>query len=215
MRLILLGPPGAGKGTQGARLSQALGVPSVSTGALLRELIASGEETPLVREARQILSGAFVSDSFANQLAFSAIAGKAGFVLDGYPRSVAQAEALERHLAAQGERLSAALLLLLDDAALSVRVAGRRVCLACGATYHVQIAPSQREGICDRCGGALSLRPEDDQPEKRLLRRQLYETQTAPLIAFYRERGLLQEINAVGLPESVFNNICESLRRLI
>jgi adenylate kinase len=215
VRLILLGPPGAGKGTQGARLSQTLGVPSVSTGALLRELIASGQETPLAHEARQILRGAFVSDAFANQLAFAAIEGQAGFVLDGYPRSVAQAKALERHLEIRGEHLSAALVLQLDDAVLSERVAGRRVCMACGATYHVQIAPAQRDGICDRCGGALRLRPEDDQPEKRSLRRQLYETQTAPLIAFYRDQGILREINATGLPESVYNNICESLQCLI
>jgi adenylate kinase len=215
VRLILLGPPGVGKGTQGARLSQALGVPSVSTGALLRELIASGAETPLVQEARQILSGAFVSDSFANALAFSAIAGQPGFILDGYPRSLGQAEALERFLESQGVTLDAVLLLRLCEEALDGRVAGRRLCLGCGATYHVRIAPPRREGLCDRCGSRLGLRPEDDQPEKRRLRQQLYETQTAPLIAFYQGRGLLQEIDAEGLPEAVFRKVCESLRGLI
>ena len=215
MRLILLGPPGVGKGTQGACLSQALGVPSVSTGALLRELIASGAETPLVQEARQILSGAFVSDRFANALAFTAIEGQPGFVLDGYPRSVGQAEALEGALKAQGVALDAVLLLLLSEEALAERVAGRRLCKSCGTTYHVRIAPPKREGLCDRCDSELGLRPEDDQPEKRRLRGQLYETQTAPLIAFYQGRGLLHEIDAEGLPEAVFRKVCESLRRLI
>ena len=204
-----------GKGTQGARLSAKLGVPSVSTGALLRALIATGEDTPLVREARQILTGAFVSDSFANQLAFSAIAERSGFILDGYPRSLAQAEALAAFLRAQGTALDAALLLELSDAALAERVGGRRLCPNCGATYHVRIEPPECEGVCDRCQSALTLRPEDDQPEKRALRRQLYETQTAPLIAFYQGLGLLCRINAEGAPELVFEKVCESLRHLI
>lgn len=204
-----------GKGTQGARLSQALGVPSVSTGALLRTLIASGDETPLVREARQILGGAFVSDAFANQLAFSAIAGQAGFVLDGYPRSVAQAEALEDFLAARGEALDRVLFFVLSDAALEARVLGRRVCVACGATYHLVIAPPRQEGVCDACGGALGRRVEDDTPEKRALRRQLYQTQTAPLCAFYQERGLLSALDAEGDPDTIFKKVCESLSSLI
>lgn len=204
-----------GKGTQGARLSEALGVPSVSTGELLRALIASGQETSQVQEARQILSGAFVSDAFANTLAFEAIWGQAGFILDGYPRSVLQAEALEAFLAAQGTPLDAVLLLLIREEVRAERIAGRRVCLQCGATYHQVIAPPQQGGVCDRCGGALTQRPEDDQPEKRALRRQLYETQTAPLCAFYREQGILHEVSAEGPPEFVFNKICESLSGLI
>ena len=215
MRLILLGPPGVGKGTQGARLSARLGVPSVSTGALLRALITSGEQTPLVQEARQILSGAFVSDVFASQLAFGAIEGEPGFVLDGYPRTVAQAEALEEFLAQRGLALDAVLLLQLGERALEERISGRRLCLDCGATYHVRIAPPQRMGVCDRCGARLILRPEDDQPAKRLLRGQLYETQTAPLYTFYRERGMLKQIDAAGLPEQVFTEICKSILGLI
>lgn len=204
-----------GKGTQGARLSQALGVPSVSTGALLRSLIASGEDTPLVREARQILSGAFVSDDFANALAFSAIEGEAGFVLDGYPRSVAQAEALERFLAERGQVLDCVLFFQLSEAALEARVLGRRVCGTCGATYHIVVAPPCQEGLCDRCGGVLGLRVEDDAPQKRALRRQLYQAQTAPLCAFYQERGVLREIEAEGDPDAIFKKVCESLPRLI
>lgn len=204
-----------GKGTQGARLSQALGVPSVSTGALLRELIASGEETPLVQEARQILSGAFVSDRFANQLAFSAIERTSGFVLDGYPRSVPQAEALERFLAERGQQLERVYLFVLSERALEERVLGRRVCSACGQTYHLVIAPPTVSGQCDRCGASLGLRIEDDAPQKRTLRRQLYQTQTEPLCAFYRDRGLLHEIDAEGTPEAIFKKVCESLPRLI
>ncbi len=215
MRLVLLGPPGVGKGTQGARLSAMLSVPSVSTGALLRRLIASGEDTPLVQEARQILSGAFVSDRFASQLALTAIAGQPGFVLDGYPRSVTQAEALEGFLGGQRVPLDAVLLLELSEMALSERVLGRRLCLNCSTTYHMRVAPPQRAGVCDSCGGVLILRPEDDQPEKRALRRQLYETQTEPLISFYQERELLHRVSAEGSPKDVFTKICESLFHLI
>jgi adenylate kinase len=204
-----------GKGTQGARLSQALGVPSVSTGALLRSLIASGEETPLVYEARQILSGAFVSDSFANTLAFAAIASTVGFVLDGYPRSVAQAEALEVFLKGNGQVLDRVLLFRLSEEALEARVRGRRVCEDCGATYHELAAPPRCVGHCDACRGALVLRAEDDTPQKRILRRQLYETQTAPLCAYYRERGLLMTIDAEGTPAEIFKKVCESLSSLI
>ncbi|WP_395089834.1 adenylate kinase family protein [Armatimonas sp.] len=167
MRLILLGPPGVGKGTQGARLSQALSVPSVSTGALLRVLIATGHQTPRVQEAQQILSGAFVSDIFANQLAFEAIQAQTGFVLDGYPRSVSQAVALEAFLLERGTALDAVLLLRISDLVLAGRVAGRRICFECGATYHLTVAPPRQEGHCDLCGGDLILRPEEDQPEKR------------------------------------------------
>ena len=98
---------------------------------------------------------------------------------------------------------------------LAGRVAGRRVCFECGATYHLVIAPPHQEGRCDLCGGGLALRPEEDQPEKRFLRRHLYETLTAPVCAFYQERGLLREIDAAGLPEVVYNKICESLSGLI
>jgi adenylate kinase len=204
-----------GKGTQGARLSQALGVPSVSTGALLRALIATGESTPQVEQARQILGGGFVSDDFANELALAAIANQLGFVLDGYPRSLIQAQALGEFLAAQGTRLDHVLLFQLPDDALEERVAGRRFCAHCGATFHLRIAPPVRIGICDRCEGTLAVRPEDDQPEKRALRRALYQSQTAPLVAFYRVLGLLTEINAEGTPEQVYLKICESLPGLI
>lgn len=211
MRLILIGPPGAGKGTQGARLSERLGVPSVSTGTLLRQLLASGEDTPLVREARQIEQGAFVSDAFANQLAFSAIAGQVGFVLDGYPRSVAQAAALASFLGERQQVLDAVLIFTLTAETLSARLLGRRVCGRCGATYHLSAAPPCLVGQCDRCGGALVPRREDDQPEKIALRQHLYETQTAPLIRYYQDQGLAREVLVEGSPEVVFQRICELL----
>ena len=220
MRLVLLGPPGVGKGTQGARLSQALGVPSISTGELLRQLIASGKESRQVEEARQILRGVFVSDDLANQLAFEAVArrGAAGFILDGYPRSVAQAEALEQFLGDRGLALSRVLLFNVSEVALEGRVQGRRVCEACGATYHLhhlQVAPPLQESLCDLCGGALRARSEDSTAHKRSVRRHFYETRLTPLRLFYEEHHLLTEVNADGSPELIYNNICENLRSLI
>ena len=186
-------------------------MPSVSTGTLLRQLLASGEDTLLVREARQIEQGAFVSDAFANQLAFSSIAGQAGFVLDGYPRSVAQAVALDGFLKERQQVLDAVLIFSLTPETLSTRLLGRRLCSCCGATYHLSAAPPRVVGKCDRCGGELVPRREDDQPEKIALRQRLYETQTAPLIRHYQDRGLAREVLVEGSPEVVFQRICELL----
>lgn len=190
-------------------------MPSVSTGNLLRQLIASGVDTPLVREARQIEQGAFVSDAFANQLAFSAIKGQSGFVLDGYPRSVAQAEALDAFLREYQHPLDAALLFTLEPATLTERLLGRRVCAHCGATYHLTAARPRVVGRCDHCEGELIPRTEDDQPEKIALRQHLYESRTAPLIAYYRQLGVARSVSAEGSPDAVFKRICEALLILV
>jgi adenylate kinase len=167
-----------------------------------------------VQEARQILRGVFVSDDLANQLAFEAVekVGAAGFILDGYPRSVAQAEALEQFLEARGLALSRVLLFHVSEATLEGRVQGRRVCDACGATYHLQ---HLQESLCDLCGGALRARSEDSTAHKRSVRRHFYETRLASLRLFYQKRHLLTEVSAEGSPERVYNNICENLRSLI
>lgn len=214
MRLILIGPPGVGKGTQGALLSQRLGIPSVSTGELLRQLIASGEDSILVREAREIESGSFVSDDFANRLALGALSTRLasrGFILDGYPRSLAQGDALESYLVEQQQKLDAVVVFSVTASELATRVMGRRVCQQCGSLYHLTAAPSLRGEFCDRCGAILVPRAEDDQPAKVVLRMQLYESRTAPLITFYRERGLVKVVSAEGTPDVVFRRICKAL----
>lgn len=199
-------------------MSQRLGVPSVSTGDLLRRLIASGVDTPLVRGAREIEKGAFVSDDFANRLALAELnkpAAAAGFILDGYPRSVPQAETLEAFLAGVGLGIEAVLVFSITPEELGMRLRGRRVCAVCGATYHVAAAPPMVEGRCDRCAGALVPRVEDNQPEKIALRQELYESQTTPLISFYEGRGLVKIISAEGTPGMVFARICEALEILV
>jgi adenylate kinase len=194
MRLVLLGPPGAGKGTLGARLSASLRIPHLSTGELLRAAIRGGDQ-----DARVILSGAFVPDEVATRLILPRLDLKQGFLLDGYPRTLAQAESL-----AAFTPLDAVLLLELSQAALDARLAGRRVCPECAASYHLVAAPPRQAGVCDRCGGALTLRPEDDTPEKRRVRTQLYQEKTASLIGFYEAAGLLHRIDSSGPPEIVW-----------
>jgi adenylate kinase len=182
-------------------LSASLSIPHLSTGELLRAAIREGDE-----EARVILSGAFVTDELANRLVLPRIAREMGFLLDGYPRTLAQAEAL-----AAGASVDIVLLLELTDAALQERIAGRRVCTDCGASYHQTAARPSVEGMCDRCGGILVPRPEEDTPEKRLTRTRLYQERTAPLIAFYERAGLLRRIDATGSPEKVFSNAQKAL----
>jgi len=206
MRIVLLGPPGAGKGTLGASLSASLSIPHLSTGELLRAAIREGDE-----EARVILRCAFGSDEFANRLILPRIAHLPGFILDGYPRTLAQAEALDA-----ATHIDAVLLLEIDDSTLEKRIAGRRVCAACGKGYHLVIAPPQKENTCDLCGGQLVPRPEEDTLEKRLTRTHLYRERTAPLILFYEGANKLQRIDGTGFPEKVVKlseKVLESLDR--
>ncbi len=189
----MLGPPGAGKGTLGARLSASLRIPHLSTGELLRAAIKGGDE-----DARVILSGAFVPDDVATRLILPRLDAQQGFLLDGYPRTLVQARSL-----AAFTPLDAVLLLELSQSTLDARLAGRRVCEACGASYHLIAAPPSVDGVCDCCGGALSLRPEEDTPEKRQVRSQLYRERTASLIGFYEAAGLLRRIDSSGSPEIV------------
>lgn len=195
MRIVLLGPPGSGKGTLGASLSASFSIPHLSTGELLRAAIREGNE-----EAQVILSGAFVSDEVANRLILPRIAHLSGFILDGYPRTLAQAEALDA-----ATHIDAVLLLELDNATLEQRIAGRRVCVSCGKGYHLLVTPPKVDGVCDHCGGVLAPRPEEDTSEKRLTRTNLYRELTAPLIVFYRGTGRLFSIDAEGSPEKVVN----------
>lgn len=188
MNLILLGAPGAGKGTQAEVICEKLNIPAVSTGNILRAAVKNGTEMGL-KAKEYIEKGALVPDSviigiIKERLAESDCAN--GFILDGMPRTVAQAEALEQ----MGVTIDKVVDLEVADELIMSRLSGRRVCAACGASYHVDNKPSKVEGVCDRCGGELVIR-KDDQPETVKDRLKTYHELTEPLIEFYRERGKL------------------------
>ncbi|BCV23124.1 adenylate kinase [Moorella sp. Hama-1] len=196
MRLVLLGPPGAGKGTQAAAISQRLAIPHISTGDMFRAAIREG--TPLGRRAEAYLKeGGLVPDEVTVGLVQERLEQpdcRAGFLLDGFPRTVAQAEALDAWLAGRGEKLDAVIDIEVPRDDLLERLTGRRVCPRCGATYHVRYNPPAAAGKCDACGGELIQRA-DDTEETVSKRLDVYTRQTSPLIAYYRQRGLLREID--------------------
>jgi adenylate kinase len=199
MWLIFLGPPGAGKGTQARALARQWGVPQIATGEMLREAVAVG--TPLGREAKRIMeTGALVPDDvmielIAERLRQPDAAG--GFILDGFPRTLAQAEALERLLKDLGQKLDGVVFFEVAEPELVRRLTGRRLCRQCQTAFHVVSAPPQREGVCDRCGGELYQRDDDSEATVRH-RLGVYDRQTAPLLAYYRDRGLLVPIAGEG-----------------
>jgi adenylate kinase len=207
-RVVFLGPPGAGKGTQARRLSAAWGVPQVATGDMLREAVAAG--TPLGREARRHMdAGALVPDDVVIGLVAERLGqsdAKDGFVLDGFPRTAPQAEALDRMLAERGTPLERVVFFDVDRAELLRRLTGRRVCPRCGSTFHVVSAPPRTPGRCDQCGAELVQR-EDDAEAAVARRLDVYASQTAPLLAYYRERGLLAEVGGAGDVERVSADI--------
>lgn len=191
MKLILLGAPGAGKGTQAELLCEKLGIPQVSTGNIIRAEIKSGTELGNRMKAL-VESGALVPDSLVIELLKNRIAQADcanGFLLDGFPRTIPQAEALEEISA-----IDAVVEIYVPDAAIVNRMSGRRTCPACGATYHVSHNPPKKEGVCDACGAALIIRPDDD-PAVVQERLGVYHAQTEPLIAHYRSRGLLKTVD--------------------
>ncbi len=191
MRLIMFGAPGAGKGTQAAILSERLGVPTISTGNILRAAVKNG--TPVGLQARSYMdAGKLVPD----QVIIGIIAERLeepdcekGYILDGVPRTIAQAEALE----GAGIEFDCVLDIEVPDEEIRHRMIGRRACPVCGATYHLEAAPPKREGVCDNCGSTLTLR-EDDKPETVQSRLSIYHGQTEPLKKFYEERGILKVV---------------------
>jgi adenylate kinase len=202
--VILLGPPGAGKGTQAARLSSALGLPHVSTGDLFRENRAKG--TALGKRAQEFMDkGILVPDELVLDMLFDRV-GRAdcaqGYVLDGFPRTLPQAEALAKRLPVS--TAVRALNLSVPDAALLDRITGRRTCTNCGNVHHVKNAPPKVEGKCDRCGHALVQRTDDTEPvfKERLA---VYRKQTQPLEGYYRARGLLEDVAGDKEPDRVFD----------
>lgn len=192
MNLILLGAPGAGKGTQAEIVCDRLGIPAISTGNILRAAIKDGTEMGL-RAKAAIDAGRLVSDEIIIGIVKERLACddcKNGFILDGVPRTVAQAQALED----MGVRIDKVVDIEVPDQAIIARLSGRRVCSACGTSYHTQYKPSAVEGVCDRCNGALIIR-KDDEPSTVLERLATYHEQTEPLIDFYRARGKLVTVN--------------------
>lgn len=199
MKLILLGPPGAGKGTQAEILCKKLNIPTISTGNILRAAVKDG--TPMGLEAKKFMdAGALVPDDVIVGIVKERLAAPDcanGFILDGMPRTIAQGEALEK----MGVEIDKVINLVVDDSVIMGRMAGRRVCAKCGASYHIKNKPSKVEGVCDRCGGELVIR-KDDQPETVRDRLATYHEQTEPLVEFYRQRGKLVDITDQGSIEA-------------
>lgn len=196
MHIILMGAQGSGKGTQAGRLAAEHDIPHISTGDILRAAIAAG--TPLGLKAKAVVeAGRLVSDDIMIGIVADRLAQpdcRRGFIFDGFPRTIAQAEAFDAALRDRGLRLDAVIDLEVPRDVLIERLTGRRVCRGCGAIYHVRFNPPRREGVCDRCGGELIQRS-DDQPEAIATRLDNYERQTAPLLEYYRARGLLRTVD--------------------
>ena len=207
-----MGPPGAGKGTQAARLVERYDIPHVSTGDIFRGALQ--ERTPLGLEAKRYMDvGALVPDQVTvgitrERLAKSDCIG--GFILDGFPRTLQQAHALDQMLAKMGIRLNKVVNIVVPDQELIPRLTGRRICQSCGATYHMEFRPPAQPSVCDRCGGELYQRT-DDQEETVRERLEVYRLQTQPLIQYYRERDLYSEINGAQSTDAVFRDIIVSL----
>lgn len=204
MILILLGPPGAGKGTQAKLLAAALDVPHISTGDMFRDHKARGTE--IGKQVQAIMdSGGLVTDEITNAMVQERLSRPdvaKGFILDGYPRTTAQAEYLDRLLGALGRELTRTLSYEVGEDVLVDRLSGRRSCPKCGAVYHVTQNPPRQAGVCDRDSTALVQR-DDDRPESVRTRLREYAAKTEPLRRFYRDRGVLAEIPGVGSPESI------------
>jgi adenylate kinase len=204
MILILLGPPGAGKGTQAKLLSVELGVPHISTGDMFRDHKARG--TDIGRQVQAIMdAGGLVTDDITNAMVKDRLSRadvEPGFILDGYPRTVGQAGFLDDLLRAAGRSIDRALSYEVAEEMVVERISGRRSCPKCGAIYHVSANPPARGGFCDRDDTALVQR-DDDRPENVRLRLEEYGAKTEPLRRFYRERGLLTEVEGVGTPEGI------------
>jgi adenylate kinase len=208
MRLVLLGPPGSGKGTQARMLSKKLGIPQVSTGDILREAVAAGSE--LGREARSYMdSGRLVPDDVMVSLVDRRISEpdcRGGFVLDGFPRTLAQAMGLEETLQGHGSSIELVLLMDVDDDEILSRLSKRRVCPKCNALYNLDADPPKRDEICDRCGVGLVLRADDAEATVRT-RLSVYRNDTLPLVEYYESRGILRRIDGRGRIEEIFARV--------
>ena len=212
MKIIMLGAPGAGKGTQAKMIAERYKIPHISTGDIFRANIKTNTELGL--EAKKYMDqGLLVPDELTVKILLDRVAKEDcadGYVLDGFPRTIPQAQVLEDALARQGEKIDYAVNVDVPDENIVRRMSGRRACLKCGATYHVEHIPPKAEGICDTCGSELVLR-DDDRPETVQNRLKVYHDQTQPLIDFYTARGVLKTVDGTADMQDVFSAITEIL----
>ena len=205
MKIIMLGAPGAGKGTQAKLIAEKYNVPHISTGDIFRANIKNGTE--LGMEAKKYMDqGLLVPDELTVRILLDRVAQedcRDGYVLDGFPRTIPQAEVLDGALAELGDRIDFAINVDVPDENIIRRMGGRRACLSCGATYHIEFIPPKSEGLCDACGKELVLR-DDDKPETVKNRLEVYHKQTQPLIDYYQEKGILRSVDGTVPMEEVF-----------
>lgn len=210
MRVVLLGPPGAGKGTQAARLAGALHLPHVATGDMLRTEVA--ERTELGMAAKGFMDrGELVPDDVVIGMIRARMGGPGGIILDGFPRTVAQATALDKMLKDAGRGLDVAVYFKVATEELVRRLSGRAICASCQSPYNLNTAPPKVPGVCDKCGGKLVQR-DDDKPEAVRNRLRVYDKSTAPVLDYYRERRLAREIDATGTPDQVNTRLLAAVK---
>jgi adenylate kinase len=213
MRIVLVGAPGAGKGTQAKYIGQHFAIPAISTGDIFRANLAA--QTPLGIEAKRYMDkGDLVPDEVTIGIVRDRLSQddtEPGFLLDGFPRTLPQAEALDEMLVALGRPLDVVLELKADEEEVVRRLAGRRTCRTCGHVWHTEFDPPKHEDVCDICGGELFQR-DDDKPETIRRRLQVYNDQTAPLVGYYRDKGLLRTVEAKGLVDEVTQRAIDALK---
>lgn len=212
MKIIMLGAPGAGKGTQAKMIAEEYGIPHISTGDIFRANVSSGTE--LGMEAKKYMDqGLLVPDELTVKILLDRVAKEdcaKGYVLDGFPRTIPQAKVLDEALEKLGEKIDYAVDVDVADEHIVKRMSGRRACLKCGATYHVEHIPPRQEGVCDSCGSDLVLR-DDDKPETVMNRLKVYHDQTQPLIEYYGQKGILRKVDGTMEMQDVFHAIVDLL----
>jgi adenylate kinase len=214
MKIVILGPPGAGKGTQAKMLTEKYHIPQISTGDILRQAVKDG--MPLGKEAKTYMDrGELVPDDLIVDLVKERIQAddcKDGYIFDGFPRTVVQAESLDTLLERSSTKLDAVISIDVSDDEVVKRLSGRLTCKNCGAMYHTVYNPPLRPGICDKCGGPLSQRS-DDKEETVRQRLSVYQEQTSPLIEYYTKRNLIKTIPGAGKPQEIFAGMCRALSK--